>query len=69
MSKRHLEDMEDFVRAFAKFQHLLEKHGVAFDDEENSCRLFDVWLCNAKDERVIEAQMIKEPWEQQPWDD
>ncbi|MHA2068595.1 MAG: hypothetical protein ACXABY_29890 [Candidatus Thorarchaeota archaeon] len=62
---RHLESQEDFVNSFAEFQRLLNNK-VIFEDEENVCRLFDMWLVNYKDERMIEEQLKKDPWEQDP---
>ena len=62
----HLTDMTEFVGAFAKFRQLLIDKGVVFKDEENVFRLFDVWLANFKDEKVLDQQLKphKEPWEQ-----
>ena len=59
---RHLEDQKDFVNSFATFHQLLSTK-VTFKDEENVCRLFDMWLANVKDERVIEEQLKKEDWQ------
>lgn len=60
---RHLETQEDFVKAFASFQTQLAVNNVILKDEENVCRLFDMWLANVKDERMLESQLKKEPWE------
>ena len=60
---RHLTDMKDFVKSFKDFCDLLIQKQIIFKDEENSCRLFDIWLANYKDERVLEEQFKKDPWE------
>jgi len=59
----HLAGMPEFAKAFAEFQAELTKAGVSLKDEENVCRLFDIWLANYKDERVLSAQLNKEPWQ------
>ncbi len=58
---RHLESQEEFCNAFKEF---CEKLSGMFKDEQNFVRLFDIWLANNKDERVIEHQFKKEPWQQ-----
>jgi len=60
---KHLYDMKSFVEAFKGFNDLLAQHKLDFTNEENICRLFDIWLANHKDERVLEAQLKKEAWE------
>ena len=60
---RHLTDMEEFVTSFKQFSTLLETNSVILKDEENVCRLFDIWLANFKDERVLEEQFKKQSWE------
>ncbi len=62
---RHLEDKSKFIDAFAEFHRLLNNK-VLFKNEENVCRLFDMWLANYKDERMIEEQLKKAPWEDEP---
>jgi hypothetical protein len=61
---KHLTDMQEFVESFATFDKLLKTHNVTLADEENVCRLFDMWLSNYKDERVLEEQFKKDPWEE-----
>jgi hypothetical protein len=61
---KHLIKMDEFVSAFSKFSRLLEDKKVILKDEENVCRLFDIWLANYKDERVLEEQFKKQPWEE-----
>ena len=60
---RHLASQEDFVASFKSFHKLMSDSPV-LKDEENICRLFDMWLANFKDERVIEDQLAKEKWQQ-----
>ena len=62
---RHLENQEDFITAFASFYRILSRNTV-LKNEENVCRLFDMWLANFKDERMIEDQLKKAPWEEEP---
>jgi len=59
----HLQDMGEFVKAFGNFNKLLDTNNVVIKDEENRCRLFDIWLANYKDEKVLQQQLRKEPWE------
>lgn len=59
----HLSTQADFVKSFSSFQTLLFDNGIVMKDEENVCRLFDIWLANHKDERVLSVQMKKEPWQ------
>jgi len=58
----HLSDMGDFCKAFANFQNHLALNGITLD-EKNTCGLFDIWLSNHKDERFLNEQFKKEPWE------
>ena len=57
---RHLTDMAEFAAAFKQFSTLLESNSIVLKDEENVCRLFDIWLANFKDERVLEEQFKKQ---------
>lgn len=59
----HLADMKEFAVAFTTFQNELNAAGTILKDEENVCRLFDIWLANYKDERVLNHQLDKEPWQ------
>jgi len=67
--KGHLVDQSEFAESFKAFCANLE--GI-FRDEQNYVRLFDIWLSNIKDEKVIAHQLKKEPWEDgdgsNPWD-
>ena len=68
----HLSKMDDFVTAYALFREKLAAKKLVFKDEENECRLFDIWLANFKDEKVLGQQLgKKEPWEpdedDEPW--
>ena len=66
-NEKHLEKMSDFATAFADFQSALSNAGVNLTDEENICRLFDIWLANYKDEKVLSEQLKKQPWEDTDW--
>lgn len=60
----HLSDQKAFVKSYKTFQDLLEQNGIELKDEENKCRLYDIWLANYKDEKVLEQQLKpKDPWE------
>ena len=59
----HLAVTSEFIAAFIKFSTELQaKH--TFKDEENVLRLFDIWLANYKDEKVLGQQLEpKDPWQ------
>jgi len=65
--KGHLSDMTEFVESFAAFREALRLKKVKLEDKEHEIRLFDIWLANFKDEKVLNAQMDnlreKDPWE------
>lgn len=52
---RDMTDYKKFVSTFASFRKLLIDENCPLQ-EENVCRLFDIWLDNLKDERMIKIQ-------------
>lgn len=64
--KLHLTGQHEFVASFATFALELTGADVKISDE-NTIRLFDMWLANTKDERFLAMQKAQIEDNDEPW--
>jgi hypothetical protein len=66
MSNHDLSTIDGFTKAFAQFVEALRTNNIDLNGE-NQCRLFDIWLDNSKDERLLALQEKAAEDEGQSW--